>query len=184
VNKERANKLTFRGTANTRDAAVGLLAQAGDFSIVERGTPRMVIMRCPCGCEDNLLINLDSRTGPAWRWYWNRQHFTLYPSYWRDSACGSHFIVWNDKIYWCSGWETAEADTWHVEDDIEQMVLAALPADNFIRYEDVAYQLQLIPWDVLQASRQLVRRGLAIQKPRSKSAEFRRKLSHDPFGAI
>lgn len=175
--KMRSNKAIFRGTADNRDSAVALLKYPGDFAIVERGIPRMAIMRCPCGCQDNLLINFDSRVGPAWRFYWKRKRFTLFPSYWRDSACGSHFILWNDQIYWCSGWETSESNTWYVEGDLEQTVLSSLPSDHFISYERMADQLQLIPWDVLQACRQLVKRGLAYQNSRTKQPEFRRYSS-------
>ena len=33
----------------------------GEFVIVERGKPRLIVMRCPCGCGDHLFINVDER---------------------------------------------------------------------------------------------------------------------------
>ncbi len=170
----RATTIAFRGKVENRDAVAPLLSESGDVAIVERGKPRLLVMRCPCGCGDDLLINLDKRAGPAWRYYLNRHGLTLFPSYWRDSACGSHFIVWDSYIYWCMGWETDESDTWSVSSSVEETVLAALPDDRFIKYDDLAYQLDLIPWEVLQACRQLVKQGVVIANTRPRSGEFRK----------
>jgi hypothetical protein len=160
--KVRANKIYFRGKVERRDAAAPLLIHSGDFAIVERRKPRLIVLRCPCGCGDDLLINVDKRVGPAWRYYRNQYGMSLYPSYWRDSACRSHFIIWNNHLYWCSGWETEQSDQWSVSVDVENAVLAELPDDAFTKYYDVAEALELIPWEVLQACRQLIFKGLAV----------------------
>jgi hypothetical protein len=109
------------------------------------------VLRCPCGCGDDLLINLDRRAGKAWYLYRNRKGLTLFPSYWRNDGCGSHFIVWSSHIYWCYGCESEESDGWQVSSEIEDKVYAALPDESFAGYEQVAEQLDLIPWEVLQA---------------------------------
>ncbi len=179
---DRVTTVAFRGKVENRDAVAPLLSASGDVAVVERGKPRLLVMRCPCGCGDDLLVNLDNRAGPAWRYYLNRFGLTLFPSYWRDSACGSHFIVWNSHIYWCMGWETAESETWMVSKSIEEAVLAALPADRFIKYDDLAYQLDLIPWEVLQACRQLVKRGVVIGNVRPRSGEFRKTEASSGIG--
>ena len=170
----RVTTVNVRGKVENRDAVAPLLSKSGDAVIVERGKPRMLVIRCPCGCQDDLLINLDSRVGPAWRYYLNRYGLTLFPSYWRDTACGSHFIVWNNHIYWCMGWETDESDTWSVPISVEDAVLAALPRDRFVKFDDVADHLGLIPWDVLQACRQLVKRRIVVANNRPRSGDFRR----------
>lgn len=170
----RVNKIAFKGKVETRDAAFAPLKQSGDFVIVERGQPRLIVMRCPCGCGDDLLINVDKRVGKAWRYYRNQYGMSLYPSYWRDTSCGSHFIVWNNNIYWCSGWEAEEIDKFSVSSDLEQTVLGNLTAEHFTDYYVLAEALELIPWDVLQACRQLVRRGLAESGKRDKYNYFRR----------
>jgi hypothetical protein len=151
-------QVVFRGKVKRRDLGAPLLSAPGDAILVERGKPRLLILRCPCGCGDDLLINLDKRVGPAWHYYRNRSGLTLYPSYWRDDGCSSHFIVWNNHIYWCYGWESDESYDWSVSADTEEAVFRLLPKDHFVKYEDVAEQLGLIPWEVLQACRQLVRR--------------------------
>ncbi len=166
---QRVKTIGFLGKVETRDAASALLSKAGDAVIVERGKPRLLILRCPCGCGDDLLINLDRRTGSAWHFYRNRKGITLFPSYWRDDGCGSHFIIWSNQIYWCRGWESDESDTWQVSVEIEDSVYAELPDEWFINYEQIAEKLDIIPWEVLQACRQLVkkRRAVADKWPRS-----------------
>jgi len=171
---DRTHQIRYHGAVSSRDLAAERLSGAGDAVLVERGQPRMLVMRCPCGCGDDLLVNLDGRVGPAWRYYSTRRGLTLYPSYWRDGNCGAHFIVWNDRIYWCYGWKTDESDDWSVSEAIEEALLAALPDDRFVSYLDLADNLRLIPWDALQACRQLVERGAAIGEKRFRSPKFRR----------
>src|ERR1041385_2821383 len=98
MTRTRANKVKLRGNVERHDLATPLLQVPGDAVIVERGKPRLLILRCPCGCGDNLLINLDRRVGKAWHLYQRRKRLTLFPSYWRDDGCGSHFILWDDDI--------------------------------------------------------------------------------------
>lgn len=171
---DRSHKLSYQGVVSSRDLAANRLSKPGDAVVVERGRPRMLVMRCPCGCGDDLLVNLDRRVGPAWRYYSTRRGLTLYPSYWREGNCGSHFIVWNDRIYWCYGWETDESEDWSVPEAVEEAVLAALPDDRFVKYGDLADELGLIPWEALQACRQLVERGAAVAGKRFRSPKFRR----------
>lgn len=168
----RVNKIVFRGKVETRDAAAPMLKNSGEFVIVERGKPRMIIMRCPCGCGDDLIMNVDGRVGKAWRYYRNQYGMSLYPSYWRDAACESHFIIWNNNIYWCSGWESEESETWSVSHDLEEIVRKNLSAE-FTKYYDVAERLDLIPWEVLQACRQLVKRGIVESGKKEQYGEFR-----------
>lgn len=170
----RADTITFRGKVETRDAASSLLKNAGDTVLVERGKPRLLILRCPCGCGDDLLINLDRRTGKAWRFYTKRRGLTLFPSYWRDDGCGSHFIIWNNHISWCYGWKSDESDDWQVSIEIEEKVYAALADEWFIDYEQLAEKLDLIPWEVLQACRQLVKQHKAISDKWPRRGMFKR----------
>jgi hypothetical protein len=170
----RVQQIAFRGAVESRDTATPLLSRGGDTVLVKRGKPRMLIMRCPCGCGDDLLINLDRQVGPAWRYYNNRHGLTLYPSYWRNDGCGSHFIIWNNHIYWCYGRETQYSNDWFVPTALEDTVFARLPEDRFVSYEEIAEQLELIPWEVLQACHQLVKRGKAISDKWPRNNHYRR----------
>jgi hypothetical protein len=170
----RVNRISFRGKDERRDLGAALLQAAGDAVLVERGKPRLLLLRCPCGCGDDLLINLDRRAGQAWYLYQKRKRLTLYPSYWRDDRCGSHFILWNDHISWCRGWESDEAEDWNVSAEIEDKVYSLLPDDWFINYEEVAQQLDMIPWETLQACRQLAKQGKAVADKHPRRGMYRR----------
>src|SRR5437867_10955077 len=105
--RKPANKARWRGSVVSRDDARPFLVASGDIVLVQRGRPRSVIMKCPCGCREELVINLDDRVGPAWRLYRDKRGLTLFPSVWRDSGCRSHFIVWHDTILMCNlDWTT------------------------------------------------------------------------------
>lgn len=171
--KQHARTITFRGVVATRDSADPLLLQAGDTVLVKRPSPRLLIMRCPCGCGDDLLINLDRRAGPAWRSYVRGDKLTVFPSYWREDACESHFVLWNDRIFWCD-FRSEDDDFWRVDSSVENAVLAALPSDRFANYAALAEELDLIPWEVLQACRQLESKKLALGHKGRRSGEFRR----------
>lgn len=129
-----------------------------------------MMMRCPCGCGDNLILNLDRRAGPAWRMYSRKGGLTLYPSYWRDSKCGSHFIIWGDRVVWCD-WRDY-SPFWERPSEIEGRVLGVL-SKEFVSYESLSEQLDETPWDVLQACRALVRKKQAIAHTDWRTGEFR-----------
>lgn len=163
--------VSFLGRAENTGEAASLLKKPGDTVLVERGVPRLLILRCPCGCGDDLLINLDKRAGPAWRLYFRANRLTLFPSYWRDSGCGSHFILWNDEIFWCD-WDSDEG-IWQKSNRIEGKVRDTLPFE-FIDYQVLAEQIDEVPWDVLQACYQLVREGAATANFPKRKQEFKR----------
>lgn len=169
----RADNIRFTGTFQSRDEAAASLKVTGDAAVVRRGVPRMLLLSCPCGCGDLLVVNLDRRAGPAWRMYQRGNAISLFPSYWRDSKCASHFILWSNNVYWCD-WE--DDRLWNSASVIQDRVCRALP-DHFIHYEQLAEQLGEVPWDVLLACHALVRKGEAVaNQPRNKG-EFRRAKS-------
>jgi len=175
-----ANKVemvTFRGKVESRDAACTRLSNSGDAVVVERGKPRLLILRCPCGCGDDLIINLDRRAGAAWHLYQKRKGITLFPSYWRDDKCRSHFILWSNHIYWCRGLESEESDAWQVSLEIEDRIYSALSDEWFMSYERLAEQLDIIPWEALQACRQLAVKGKAIVDKWPHSGNYKRIMN-------
>lgn len=92
--------LTLKATVPTFGAASTYLKKSGDAVIVDRNGPRWLILKCPCGCGEEFPINLDSRTGPAWKLYKNRRTgLSLYPSVWRKSECKSHYVIWRNQIF-------------------------------------------------------------------------------------
>jgi hypothetical protein len=150
-------KARWRGIVANRDDARFHLQLAGDVVLVERGCPRSVIMKCPCGCAEELVINLDDRVGPTWRIYRDVRGLTLFPSVWRESGCRSHFIVWHDTIWMCDRELTSDEP---LSKECEERVFSELPTDRCRSFDDVANAINEIPWSVLLTCRALARRGL------------------------
>src|SRR6185503_6541780 len=69
--------------------------------IVDRHGPRNVVFQCPCGCGEILSINVDAGAGRAWKMRRDETSISLMPSVWRAGGCGSHFIVWRSRLWWC-----------------------------------------------------------------------------------
>lgn len=167
----RTERIRILAMVANHDEALMAVRQAGDAALVVRGMTRSLVLNCPCGCGDNLTINLDGRVGPAWRFYLRKNALTLFPSYWRDSHCESHFILWNNRVYWCGRDEWWEGE---VSAALRQTVFDHLP-DQYIKYDVLAEKLGEIPWGVLDACRSLTREGKAERHPeRRRQDEFRR----------
>lgn len=159
----KVNKLRFRGVVERYSNGIELLRHPGDCVIVERGVPRSVLIRCPDGCGDTISVNLDSRSGPAWRKYERKGKITLFPSVWKQDGCRAHFIVWNDEILWCGAYGAARGEL--ISEDWIASVLASLPTEP-TDYRILAERLDAVPWDVYWACEELVRRLQAAKGAR------------------
>lgn len=155
-----ARTLRLRGEAEYRDEAEGALEQPGDAALVFRGLPRSLLIKCPDGCGETLVVNLDKRAGKAWRLDLRGGVPTLYPSVWRDGGCGSHFIIWRGRILWCDHHTAGNVEP-EYDVALEARVLAALDPREFRSAENIAWELDEIPWEVSRAARRLVSRGAA-----------------------
>lgn len=161
------SRFTLRTIVQTRSDGSRHLGAPGDAVLVERGRPRLLLLLCPCGCGDELVVNLDPHAGPAWRLYQERygRQVSLFPSVWRRDGCRSHFIVWRDRILLLgrgrSDWESptqASGVVMQIEAIRERLSVAALRS-----FADIADELGAVPWDTLAACRQLVRMGFAYE---------------------
>ncbi len=162
---------------STRGEAAGHLKSPGDAVLIERGRPRLLLLACPCGCGEEYPINLDDRAGKAWRIYRNRgKGLTLFPSVWRDTGCGSHFIIWRDKILLFGQsedvWDESSLDDGTMPSP--EKVVAQLPSTGLIAFSEIADALDAVPWDVLRVCRQLVRKGLAREGRGAQRGSFGR----------
>lgn len=155
----KAHRILLRGTTEKYAEAVAQLHAPGDCVIVVRGVPRTVVMVCPDGCGETITVNLDPRTGKAWRKYERNGKLTIYPSVWRDTGCRAHFIIWHDRILWCG---TSDSASIPVDEALIETVFNNLPTSKAIHFEMIAEPLKAIPWDVLWACEELVRRGSAL----------------------
>ena len=157
-------------TTNPGEAA-RILTESGDASLVVRGVVRSLVLRCPCGCGDNYIINLDPRAGPAWRHYRRKGTLSLYPSYWRNGGCGSHFIINRNEIWWCRFGEE-----WlnEVETALVEKVKTNAPSDVTFTARELADQIDEIPWEVGVACDYLVRQGVIERIGRWPNARYRK----------
>ena len=170
--------LHVRATVHSRDAASAELRSPGDAVLVERGRLRWLVMSCPCGCGDELPINLDNRAGPAWRLYVRGKppKYTLYPSVWRDTGCESHFIVWRSDIFLFNRY-SSDLDPLPSEmgeSELTEAVHLALPREGFVDVAEIAEKLNELPWDLLRACRRLVRDGRARERKGKPRGLFQR----------
>ena len=143
--------------------AIGSLKKPGDYVLVYRGILRSVIMACPDACGEIITLNLDRRSGKAWRIYGDPKRISIHPSVWRNSGCRAHFILWQGRILWC----LAEAyERPHIASSVVEQVLSQLPVHKFVSYEALASQGGLNPWEVLWACDALVNDLKAIRGPK------------------
>ena len=166
---KRAKQITFKGSVSHRHEANALLTEPGSAVLVFRGVARSLAIACPDGCGEQLTINLDRRTGPAWRFYGSDSGVSLFPSVWRDTGCKSHFIVWRSKIFWCDKHEELDEPM----EEVVQKTLKAL-SHEFVSYEVIADKLDLVPWSVLSACNSLCRLTLAEAGTGKQQGQFRR----------
>lgn len=106
-----------------------------------------------------LTVNLDPRAGKAWRLY-ARDKMSLYPSVWRDGGCGAHFVLWKDRILWCGADDDGDNSP-RYDRSLDAKVVAALSKTPKSANE-VADELDEIPWEVDRSLKHLVRAGEAV----------------------
>jgi len=161
----------FRGEAGSYAEADALIDMPGDVAFVKRGHLRAMIISCPDGCGEVITTNLDPAAGPAWTLYRRRRGITLVPSIFRESGCRSHFIIWNDGILWCDDdeWDYLEPNR-----EIDARILDLLRGfSSFRTIDEIARDVDEVPWLVSSACKRLTQKGLIIQRPGKNSRSFR-----------
>lgn len=174
MNRDKA--FTIKARVNSRANAHGYLKRPGDAVIVDRQGPRWLVLSCPCGCGDEVPVNLDRRAGPAWRIYESPKGTSVFPSVWRDTDCKSHFIIWRNNIHmmgarYGASWTDSLEEN---ENELLQRVLHTL-SDRDQSAEEISDQIpDSEPWDVLRCCRRLCLLGKAIEGHQQSRGLFRR----------
>lgn len=71
------------------------------YLVVRGGSPRWVVMSCPCRCGARIEVNLMKSQHPYWQITEEANTITLRPSLWRShGTCESHFFVDRNNIRW------------------------------------------------------------------------------------
>jgi len=90
---------------------------------------------------------------------------------WRDSGCESHFVIWNNRVFWLD-------DDWWFEDteseDFAERILPLVPPDEFVHFREIAEHLREVPWSVLRACKTMVRQGQLVEGREKLRQHFRR----------
>ena len=172
-------KLVLKAVVESRSSATGKMMSPGEAVLIERGIPRWLLIKCPCGCGEEIPINVDARAGKAWRLYRDKHlGVTLYPSVWRDTGCESHFIIWRGQIRLFGS--SADDERVPIENAevnaLAERVLHVWPKDGLVPCLPIADQLGEIPWDVLEACRALVRSRLLVEGSGRDRGSFRRRV--------
>jgi hypothetical protein len=168
VFRDLARHSNYKGETEHQSAAASLLREAGDIALVTRGVPRSVVILCPDGCGERITVNLDRRSGPAWRLYNTGGKLTLFPSVWRESGCKAHFILWNDVIYWSGLGNVELSNRAHLQKRVLESLNGILTP-----YSEIAAELDEIPWAVLLACRALARSEAVEEGKGPKQGFFR-----------
>lgn len=157
-------KLRWRGQVTRRAEGAGLVAGPCDAVLVVRSRPRLLLLGCPCGCGDEIVVNVDAQLEGTWRLYRDPSGVSLYPSVWRDDACRSHFILWSDKIILFA---KRERLSWGQKRDRElrRRVVEFLRWNGPTAYVAIADALAAVPWDVFDELSVLERAGTVSQWP-------------------
>lgn len=114
---EAFTEVVIAGSQEEARASVG--SSRTRLAVVERGRPRSVVLQCPCGCDELLVLNVDRTAGPAWRLRLREGRVSLIPSVWRTTGCESHFVLWENRIWWCDFLADDEEEPWPEEMDAE-----------------------------------------------------------------
>lgn len=84
-----------------RARAAARAQQAGVITVFRSaGADKWCFFKCPCGCEQQVALNLMKSHHPMWRVVEDESGPSVYPSV--DSmTCGAHFLVRRGTIVWC-----------------------------------------------------------------------------------
>ena len=169
--------LSLKSVVKSRSEISSQLVEPGDAILIIRGEPRWLLLKCPCGCNDEIPVNLDWRAGNAWRIYGGvDEQLTLFPSVWRDTDCRSHFIIRNGKIMLVheSQFDTIRSISNPDFPLLVKRVERSWPLEGWVYYVEIADQLGEIPWDVLDACWSLVQEGILVAGRGRRRSNFRR----------
>lgn len=77
--------------------------QSGEcVAVLTNGTPKWVVLACPCGCHDVLRLNLIAVRSPCWSLVVDSLgRPSLAPSVWRHDGCRSHFWIRRGEVAPC-----------------------------------------------------------------------------------
>lgn len=71
------------------------------YIVHDDGAGWLAVFICPCGCSDNIFLNLLKTDQPKWKIQVDQFQFpNVTPSVWRTAGCKSHFFLRQGSIRW------------------------------------------------------------------------------------
>jgi hypothetical protein len=68
--------------------------------VIGSGAPKWAQHLCPCGCNEVILLNLNSGRRPCWSLHYDLLgRPTVHPSIWRKEGCMSHYWIRNGMTH-------------------------------------------------------------------------------------
>jgi hypothetical protein len=84
-----------------RSTAAVAAQRAGVAALVLReGKEKWLLMQCPCGCGQQIALNLMQSHSPRWRVsIQSMNRFSIHPSV-DATSCGAHFWLRDGRVIW------------------------------------------------------------------------------------
>jgi len=106
--KHQSQPIAPRGASFTirsfddRSAAAAAARQDGVAALVGSGNKhKWLLMKCPCGCGQQIALNLMQSHSPRWRVSMRSPNsFSVHPSV-DATSCGAHFWLRDGHVIWC-----------------------------------------------------------------------------------
>jgi hypothetical protein len=85
-----------------RSAAANAARRNGVAALVRvADRDKWLLLRCPCGCGQQIALNLMHSHNPFWRIeVRSRASFSVHPSV-DSTTCGAHFWLRDGRVIWC-----------------------------------------------------------------------------------
>lgn len=85
-----------------RASAAAAVREYGVVALVHNnGHGKWLLLRCPCGCNQQIALNLMESHSPRWRVERGAGgSFSIHPSV-DATSCGAHFWLRDGRVIWC-----------------------------------------------------------------------------------
>ena len=85
-----------------RRSAASAAKSAGIAALVRGGgREKWLLMQCPCGCGQQIALNLMQSHTPRWKVsVESAKRFSIHPSV-DATSCGAHFWLRDGRVIWC-----------------------------------------------------------------------------------
>lgn len=89
-------------TFEDRSAAASAAKNPGIAALVRGGgREKWLLMQCPCGCGQQIALNLMQSHSPRWKVsVQSTKRFSIHPSV-DATSCGAHFWLRDGRVIWC-----------------------------------------------------------------------------------